>query len=238
MSLWFSKNRFRVWFRVLSSRGSQHAFGSRKSSSCLFSWILLPCESVLCLSKNRFRVWFRRLSSREKERPVGDVVLESRLGVCFRGLIFQSSRFFVPRKIVSCLISWVVFPWLVTFSKVVFVSVFVGRVDCLSPEEIVFGFGFMGCLPMIVNVPSILGVVVLVSVFVGYPPICIGSLSLKKSFSCAVSWVVFPWFVTSLWFSKVVSVSVFVGCPFRRIGLCSSENRFRVWFRGLSFHGW
>jgi hypothetical protein len=92
---------------------------------------------------------------------IGNVplVLEGCLRVCFRGLSFQSYRFFVPRKIV-------------------------------------LGFGFMGCLPVIGNVSLDLGSRLRVYFHRICPPICIGSLFLEISFSCLVSWVVFPLLVT------------------------------------------
>jgi len=69
-----------------------------------------------------------------------------------------------------------------------------------------------------------------VSDFAGCPGmIRIDSLSPKKSVSRLVSWVVFPWLVTSLWFSKVVFVSVFMGCPPICVGSLSLEKSFSCW---------
>ena len=55
------------------------------------------------------------------------------------------------------------------------------------------------------------------SIFIGFPPICIGSLVLEISISFLVSWVVCPWLVTVL--------------------VLGSRLR-HVWFRGLFFRSY
>ena len=91
---------------------------------------------------------------------IGNVplVLEGCLRVCFRGLSFQSYRFFVPRKIVFGIGFMECFPVIgnVSLDLGSRLGVYFRRFSShlyrfFGPGNIVFVFRFMGCLPMVGN---------------------------------------------------------------------------------------
>jgi len=84
----------------------------------------------------------------------------------------------------------------VLFLKVVFVFDFMGfsfiRIGSFVSRKIILPvFDFMGYLSMVRNVPLVIQSRLRIC-FPGCPFSRIDSLSLEKSFSCLVSWVVFP----------------------------------------------